>query len=97
MKFHKGVVADSLRKLYRNDMLEKKSSKQWFDPELSMFLPDRFVYGECPKCGDLKAYSEECDACGATYLAEELKFPKSTVSESEPILKTTDHLYLDMW
>ena len=97
MKFHQEIVADTLRKLYANKMLEKKTSEQWFDPELSMFLPDRFVFGECPKCGDQKAYSEECDACGATYPASELQSPKSTVSDSTPVLKETDHLYLDMW
>jgi len=97
MKYHQEIVADTLRKLHANKMLQKKTSEQWFDPELSMFLPDRFVFGECPKCGDTKAYSEECDACGATYLASELKSPKSTVSDSSPVLKTTDHFYLDMW
>ena len=97
MKYHKEVVSDILKKLHANEMLEKKTSKQWFDPEISMFLPDRFVYGNCPKCNDPKAYSEECDACGATYQASELINPKSTVSDSSPTLKETDHLYLDMW
>jgi len=97
MKYHKEIVADILRKLHSNKMLDKKTSKQWFDPELSMFLPDRFVFGECPKCGDQKAYSEECDSCGATYPSEDLINPKSTVSDSSPVLKDTDHLYLDMW
>ena len=97
MKYHKEIVADILRKLHSNKMLDKKTSKQWFDPELSMFLPDRFVFGECPKCGDQKAYSEECDSCGATYRSEDLINPKSTVSDSSPVLKDTDHLFLDMW
>jgi methionyl-tRNA synthetase len=97
MKYHKEVVSDILRKLHKNKMLSKKTSEQWYDPELSMFLPDRFVYGQCPKCEDQKAYSEECDACGATYLASQLQNPKSTVSDSTPVLKDTDHFYLDMW
>ena len=77
MEFHQEVVGDILTSLHENKMLQKKTSKQWFDPELSMFLPDRFVFGECPKCGDKKAYSEECDACGATYEASELLNPKA--------------------
>ncbi len=96
-KHHKKVCDEMITKLYENKMLEKKTSKQWFDPELTMFLPDRFVFGECPKCGDQKAYSEDCDACGANYKSEELINPKSTVSKSAPELKDTDHFYLDMW
>ena len=72
-------------------MIDTKTSKQWFDPELKMFLPDRFVYGECPKCHDPKAYSEDCDVCGANYSPEELINPKSTVSDSKPELRDTDH------
>ena len=97
MKFHREIVGETIKKLHQNKMLQKKTSEQWFDPELSMFLPDRFVFGNCPKCDDPKAYSEECDACGATYDASELKHPKSTVSDSSPVLKNTDHFYLDMW
>ena len=96
MKYHKEIVAETLKKLHSNNMLEKKTSEQWFDPELSMFLPDRFVYGECPKCGDQKAYSEECDACGATYLASELINPKVPLVKA-PGRPNTDHFYLDMW
>ena len=62
-----------------------------------MFLPDRYVFGQCPKCDHEKAYSEECDSCGAHYEASELKDPKSTVSDGTPILKETDHWWLDMW
>jgi methionyl-tRNA synthetase len=96
-RYHKDICDDVITKLFENNMLDKKTSKQWFDPELSMFLPDRFVFGDCPKCGDPKAYSEDCDACGANYKSEELINPKSTVSDSGPQLRDTDHWYLDMW
>ena len=54
-------------------MLDKRTSKQWYDPEIKMFLPDRYVTGTCPKCGDTGAYSEECDSCGAVYEAKDLQ------------------------
>jgi len=90
------VCQEMLKKLYTNDMLEKKSSMQWFDTELSMFLPDRFVQGTCPQCEASGAYSEECDACGATYPSADLKEPKSSVSDATPELRETEHFFLDM-
>jgi methionyl-tRNA synthetase len=94
---HKELCQDFLRKMHANGMLEKRTSKQWFDPEVNMFLPDRFVTGTCPSCDYEKAYSDDCDSCGASYDPSELKNPISTVSNSTPVLKDTDHWYLDMW
>lgn len=94
---HKNLCQDFLRKLYQNGRLEKKTSEQWYDPGLSMFLPDRYVEGTCPSCGYEKAYSEECDSCGVTYEAKMLKNPISTQSGVTPELRETDHWYLDMW
>ena len=94
---HKNYCQDFLRKLYENNFLTQKTTEQWYDPEINMFLPDRYVYGGCPKCENEKAYSEECDVCGAHYTAKELKNPKSTVSDGTPVLKDTDHWWLDMW
>ena len=96
-KYHVEICQDILKKLHQNKMIETKTSKQWYDPDLKMFLPDRFVFGECPKCHDPKAYSEDCDVCGANYNPVELLNPKSTVSDSKPELRDTDHWYLDMW
>ncbi len=94
---HKEICQNFLRDLYNNGRLEKKTSLQWFDPKMDMFLPDRFVSGTCPKCDAPGAYSEECDTCGAHYEAQDLKSPVSSVSDSTPELKETDHWYLDMW
>lgn len=96
---HKDYCQDFLRKLYNNKMLSKKTSEQWFDTELKLFLPDRYVHGTCPNtdCDNEKAYSDECDVCGTTYEPKLLKNPKSALSESAPILKETDHWWLDMW
>ncbi len=96
---HVELCQDFLRKLYKNGMLEKRTSSQWYDTKLNMFLPDRFVVGICPNenCSNEQAYSDECDDCGSKYDPRELQNPKSTVSDATPILKDTDHWYLDMW
>lgn len=94
---HAATCQNVLRKLYQNGMLDKVRSLQWFDPTMNLFLADRYVIGECPKCGHQRAYSDQCDACGATYNAEELKNPVSTVSGETPELRETDHWWLNMW
>jgi methionyl-tRNA synthetase len=94
---HKEYCQEFLRVLYKNGMLEKRTSKQWFDPAMSLFLADRYVMGTCPKCGHDRAYSEQCDSCGAQYNAEELINPLSTVSGDIPVLRDTDHWWLNMW
>ncbi|MDC1175619.1 class I tRNA ligase family protein, partial [Bacteriovoracaceae bacterium] len=88
-----------LRNLHKNNMLEKKTTDQWFDTELNMFLPDRFVYGTCPNqsCENKKAYSDECDDCGKVYPPKNLIDPKSTVSDATPVLRPTAHWWLNMW
>lgn len=94
---HKDFCQKYLEKLDQNQMLYLKTSEQWFDTQMNLFLPDRYVTGTCPKCGNTKAYSDECDACGASYLPSELLEAKSALSESTPILKETTHWWLDMW
>ncbi len=75
---HKELCQDFIRKLHKNGMLEKRTSKQWFDPKLNRFLQDRLVSGKCPnpKCENQKAYSEECDVCGLVYNPTETEFLK---------------------
>lgn len=96
-EFHKNFCQHNLRKLYKNGMLETRTSEQWYDTQENMFLPDRLISGTCPKCGAEGAYSEECDACGATYEPKELLNPVSSVNGSTPELRPTDHWFLDMW
>jgi len=69
---------------------------QLFDPEKEMFLADRFVKGECPKCGAADQYGDNCEVCSATYAATELKNPFSTVSGATPIEKPTTQLFFDL-
>lgn len=96
---HKNYCQDFLRKMYANKMLTKKTSEQWFDPKMQLFLPDRYVHGTCPntECDNTKAYSDECDVCGRQYDPRELQNPKSAISDATPELRPTDHWWLDMW
>jgi len=96
---HQALCQDFIRKLHKNGMLEKKTSRQWFDPKISRFLQDRLVSGKCPnpKCDNDKAYSEECEVCGSHYTPAELINPRSAVSDGTPVLKDTVHWWLDLW
>jgi len=87
-----------LRRLDANGLLHKRTSKQWFDPELQRFLPDRLVHGTClnPKCGHPDAYSDECPVCGHQHDPSELTDPRSTLSNATPELRDTTHWFLDM-
>ena len=96
---HRDLCQDFLRRLYRNGMLEKRTSRQWFDPKIERFLPDRFVRGKCPnpKCDNESAYSDECDQCGHQHDPTELIEPRSALSDATPVMRDTQHWYLDMW
>ena len=73
-----------------------KTISQLFDPEKELFLADRYVKGTCPKCGVDDQYGDNCEACGATYQASELKNPKSTLSGAIPVLKDSEHLFFEL-
>ncbi len=94
---HKEVAQDFLRRLFRNGMIEKKTTQQWFDPKIERFLQDRFVRGTCPSCGNTEAYSDECEQCGTQYLPTALLSPRSALSDAAPVLKETVHAWLDLW
>ena len=88
-----------LRRLHANGLLEKRQSKQWYDPQLGRFLPDRLVRGTCPnpKCGSDSAYSDECDRCGHQHEPTALINPKSVLSGATPEMRDTMHWFLDMY
>lgn len=83
-------------KLKAKNDISRKTIKQAFDPEKQMFLPDRFVKGECPKCGTADQYGDNCEACGATYSPTEFKNPSSVLSGATPIEKETEHLFFEL-
>jgi len=88
-----------LARLHANGLLEKKVSKQWYDPKVGRFLPDRYVRGTCPnpKCNATDAYSDECERCGHQHDPTELIDPKSALSDATPEMRETAHWWLDMW
>ncbi len=82
--------------LEKNGHIEKRIIKQAFDPEKNMFLPDRYVKGECPRCGAPDQYGDNCEACGATYSPTDLKNPVSALSGATPIQKESEHYFFKL-
>ncbi len=74
-------------------LIEARDIEQAYDPVKEMFLPDRFIKGECPKCGAKDQYGDSCEVCGSTYLPTELVNPYSVVSGATPIRKTSTHYF----
>ena len=70
--------------------------EQFYDPERNMFLPDRFIRGQCPKCGAADQYGDSCEVCGATYDPTELVDPRSMVSGATPVMKQTEHFFVTL-
>ena len=83
-------------RLKESDFIKTRVISQAFDPEKEMFLPDRFIKGECPKCGSDDQYGDNCEACGATYSTTELKNARSVVSGAVPIEKDSEHYFFDL-
>ena len=87
---------DIYRKLNAAGLIEVRSIQQHYDPVKQMFLPDRFIKGECPKCGAKDQYGDSCEACGAAYAPTELKNPYSAVSGAVPELRVSDHHFFKL-
>jgi methionyl-tRNA synthetase len=83
-------------KLRDAGLIEKRAIEQAYDPVKEMFLPDRFIKGECPKCGAKDQYGDSCEKCGATYSPTDLKNPFSVVSGATPIKKIADHYFFKL-
>jgi methionyl-tRNA synthetase len=87
-----------IRRAWQHGLLEKRTSRQWYDPKLQRFLPDRLVVGRCPnpKCDNTSAYSDECEVCGHQYDPTALIEPRSSISDAIPEMRTTAQLWLNM-
>jgi methionyl-tRNA synthetase len=90
------LAQDIYRALRDAGLISVRSVEQFFDPEKSMFLPDRFIKGECPKCGAKDQYGDSCEVCGAVYAPTELKSPYSALSGATPVLKSSDHYFFKL-
>jgi methionyl-tRNA synthetase len=73
--------------------IARRSVEQFYDPVKSMFLPDRYIRGECPNCGTPDQYGDNCEHCGATYAPTDLKNPRSVVSGATPELRASEHFF----
>ena len=83
-------------RLLANGAISVRSIAQLYDPIKEMFLPDRYVKGECPKCASKDQYGDNCEVCGATYAPTDLKHPYSTVSGATPTLKESKHFFFEL-
>ena len=78
------------------DKIAQRSISQLYDPEKEMFLSDRFIKGECPKCGAADQYGDNCESCSSTYAANDLKNPYSTISGARPVKKDSTHFFFKL-
>ncbi|CUX95990.1 Methionine--tRNA ligase [Candidatus Mikella endobia] len=84
------------QRLKKNNLIKSRFISQLFDIEKSMFLPDRFVTGSCPKCHSPDQYGDNCEICGAIYNSTELLKPKSVLSGTKPVLRDSEHFFFDL-
>ena len=93
---HHETAQEVFKDLYDAKKFIKKENKQFYDIENKQFLADRYIIGECPRCGADEAYGDQCEKCGSTLSPQELINPKSSISGNTPILKETAHWFLPM-
>ncbi len=93
---HHEVASDFFKKLYEKGEFIEKESEQYYDEEAKQFLADRYITGECPHCHADGAYGDQCEKCGTSLSPLDLINPKSAISGSKPVLKSTKHWYLPL-
>ncbi len=93
---HHQTSSDFFKVLHQKGLLLEKESEQFFDPEASQFLADRYIQGTCPHCGNANAYGDQCEKCGSTLSPQELIEPRSMLSGAKPVMKNTKHWYLPL-
>ena len=90
------LAQDIYRSLRRQGLIAERNIEQFYDPVKGMFLPDRYIKGECPKCGAKDQYGDSCEVCGAVYSPTELKNPYSALTGATPVLKTSAHHFFQL-
>jgi len=86
----------ALRDRTDGSLITTRTIEQFFDPVKAMFLPDRYIKGECPKCGAKDQYGDSCEVCSAVYAPTDLKNPYSTLSGATPVMKTSEHYFFKL-
>lgn len=82
--------------LRKNELIDVREVEQFYDPQKGMFLPDRFIKGECPNCGSKDQYGDNCEVCGAVYAPTDLKNPVSALTGATPILRSSEHFFFKL-
>ena len=95
-EIHKTTAQDFFKKLYDKGSFTQQTNEQYYDEEYNQFLADRYIAGECPKCGFAEAYGDQCEKCGSALSPNDLINPVSKLSGNQPILKETTHWFLPM-
>jgi methionyl-tRNA synthetase len=93
---NEALTQDIYRQLQANGDIQRHRISQAYDPQKEMFLPDRFVRGECPVCHAPDQYGDSCEHCGATYSPMELINPRSSLTQATPITRESEHLFFDL-
>ncbi|MEW6706670.1 MAG: methionine--tRNA ligase [Pseudomonadota bacterium] len=90
------LAQDIYRALRKEGLIFVREIEQFFDPVKGMFLPDRYIKGECPRCGAKDQYGDSCEVCGAVYSPTELKNPYSALSGATPVMKKSEHHFFQL-
>ena len=96
LPIHHDTAKEFFLEFFNRGLFIEKKTNQFFDEKAKMFLPDRYVEGTCPRCGNEQARSDECENCGSLYDPSELKNPKSKVSGETPKLRETTHYFFPL-
>lgn len=95
-KVHHQTASDFFKTLYDKGSFTEQVTEQYYDEEAKQFLADRYITGECPKCGNPNAYGDQCEKCGSSLSPTDLKHPKSALSGNVPVLKQTKNWFLPL-
>ncbi len=95
-KTHHETASEFFTNLYDKGMFQEETTEQYYDAEANQFLADRYITGTCPNCGNENAYGDQCEKCGSTLNPTDLINPKSTLSGSVPLMKTTKNWFLPL-
>ena len=90
------LAQEIYRALRKQGLISERTIEQFYDPVKGMFLADRYIKGECPKCGTKDQYGDNCENCGAVYAPTDLKNPYSTLTGATPVMKSSDHYFFQL-